>query len=87
MAGFFIRCRMAGMKRPLKVHWHAYLMLGIGMAFLLLAGAGYYCDTHMEGRRMVLHRSDYGGNAVAMSALIGALLAGIGIYAMRTHKD
>jgi hypothetical protein len=82
-----MRGRMGGMKRPPKVHWHAYLMLSIGTAFLLLAGAGYYCDTHMAGRRLILHRSDYGGNAVAMSALIGALFAGIGIYAMRTHKD
>jgi hypothetical protein len=85
-----MRGRMGGMKHPPKVHWHAYLMLSIGIVFLLLACADYFAHEHLAGRPIRIHEDAYGsgyGNTFAIIMCAGVLCTGIGIYAVRRHKD
>jgi hypothetical protein len=80
------------MKRRRKVRWYPYPMLGLGVVFFLLAIAELYFDkppsvSYLFNRSTGIYGSNHTGYTFAVAILLGSLFMGIGIYALRNHKD
>ena len=80
------------MKRHPKVRWYPYLMLGLGVAFLVLAVAQLFISktpgpSYLTGFAWGIYGTNGIGRGFAMFLLVGTLLTTIGAYALRHHKE
>jgi hypothetical protein len=78
-------------KPPPNVHWHAYWMLSLGTAFVLLATMNAYLVRVRHYSRHI-PTGKYGGAGAPSGPapilfLVGFLFIGIGWNAIRKHKD